>query len=182
MNLAVFYDSSPVAGNEALLHSAKTYLFQQLQDKKPYFTRFARPVVSFETPLGWFANFIVDSEHKNQIDIKKGAIFPIMHGVRSLALEYRLTMTNTIERIKALSNKGLFNKDFSVDLIETFAFVNGIRLHMELEKAKKGENYDNYIDPHHLTKLERDLLKDSLKIVNEFKKFIIYHYRLNMVT
>ncbi|OQW91726.1 MAG: hypothetical protein BWK79_16270 [Beggiatoa sp. IS2] len=182
MNLAVFYDSSPVAGDETLLQTAKTYLFQQLQDKKPYFTRFSKPVVSFETPLGWFANFIVDSEHKNQLDIKKGAIFPIMHGVRSLALEYRLTATNTIERIKALSNKGLFNKEFSVDLIETFAFVNGIRLHLELEKAKKGGDYDNYIDPRQLTKLERDLLKDSLKIVNEFKKFIIYHYRLNMVT
>jgi CBS domain-containing protein len=41
--------------------------------------------------------------------------------------------------------------------------------------------YDNYIKPSELNKLERDLLKDSLKIVNDFKRFIHYHFKLDRI-
>jgi CBS domain-containing protein len=54
-----------------------------------------------------------------------------------------------------------------------------LRLQFELDKMKQGEAYDNYIKPSQLNKLERDLLKDSLKIVNHFKQFITYHFKLD---
>lgn len=183
MNLAIFYDASAVAGDDSLLKSAKDYLFSLLQDNKPYFSHFAKPVLAFETPLGLFANLIVEkAHHKDQLDIKKGGIFPIMHGIRSLALENKLMRTNTIERIKILNEKGVFDKEFAIELIEAYAFINGVRLHAELEKVKLGQPYDNYINPNEMSKLERDLLKDAFRIVNDFKKFITYHFKLNLVS
>jgi len=167
---------------QSLLREAKGYLFEKLQDNKAFFTHFAKPTLSFETPLGFFANFIVEkSHHKNQLDLKKGGIFPIVQGVRSLALEHRLTMTNTIERIKTLQQLDVFEKQFSVELIEALAFLSTLRLQTGLTKLKHKEALDNYIAPGQLNKLERDLLKDSLKIVNEFKKLVTYHFKLNMV-
>jgi len=183
MNLAIFYDATAVAGNEQLLQQAKDYLFHLLSDKKSYFTHFAKPTLAFETPLGIFANFIVEkSQNKDQLDIKKGGIFPIVHGIRSLALEHRLTQTNTMERIQILKDKGLFNAQFAEELIEAFGFMLSLRLQTELEQVQLGHSYNNYINPSQLNKLERDLLKDALKIVNEFKKFITYHFKLNMVS
>ncbi|MCV6637526.1 putative nucleotidyltransferase substrate binding domain-containing protein [Candidatus Albibeggiatoa sp. nov. NOAA] len=182
MNLAIFYDACSVAGDTDLLREAKGYLFEKLQDNKAFFMNFAKPTLSFETPLGFFANFIVEkSHHKNQLDLKKGGIFPIVQGVRSLALEHRLTMTNTIERIKTLQQLDVFEKQFSVELIESLAFLSTLRLQIGLQKLEHSEELDNYIAPNQLNKLERDLLKDSFKIVNEFKKFITYHFKLNMV-
>jgi CBS domain-containing protein len=182
MNLAIFYDACSVAGDRNLLREAKGYLFEKLQDNRAFFTHFAKPTLSFETPLGFFANFIVEkSHHKNQLDLKKGGIFPLVQGVRSLALEHRLTMTNTIERIKTLEQLDVFEKQFSVELIEALAFLSTLRLQVGLSKLEHSEELDNYIAPNQLNKLERDLLKDSFKIVNEFKKFITYHFKLNMV-
>jgi CBS domain-containing protein len=182
MNLAIFYDACAVAGDIGLLREARGYLFEKLQDNQAFFINFAKPTLSFETPLGFFANFIVEkSHHKNQLDVKKGGIFPIVQGVRSLAIEHRLTMTNTIERIKTLQQLGVFEKQFSVELIEAFAFLSALRSHAGLNKLERGEELDNYISPNQLNKLERDLLKDSFKIVNEFKKFITYHFKLNLV-
>ena len=182
MNLAIFYDACSVAGDTDLLREAKGYLFEKLQDNKPFFTNFAKPTLSFETPLGFFANFIVEkSHHKNQLDLKKGGIFPLVQGVRSLALEHRLTMTNTIERIKTLQQLDVFEKQFSVELIEALAFLSTLRLQTGLHKLEHNEELDNYIAPNQLNKLERDLLRDSFKIVNEFKKFVTYHFKLNMV-
>ena len=182
MNLAIFCDARVVAGDARLLEEAKDYLYERLQDNQSFFSHFAKPTISFETPLGLFTTFIVDKHHENQLNIKKGGIFPIVHGVRSLALEYRIAQTNTIERIKALTEKGIFDKPFATDLSEAMCFMISLRLQFELEKVNRHEPYDNYIKPTKLNKLERDLLKDSFKIVNNFKQFITYHYKLDRVT
>jgi len=105
-----------------------------------------------------------------------------VQGIRSLALEYRLTSTNTIDRIDELRQRGLFDAAFAEELTESFSFMLALRLQFELERIKFSQEYDNYIDPSQLNKLERDLLKDSLKIVNEFKKIVTYHFKLNMVS
>lgn len=181
LELAIFCDAKAVAGDASLLDEAKQYLYQRLQDNQTFLSYFAKPTLAFETPLSLFATFIVDKYNKNQLDIKKGGIFPIVHGVRSLALEHKIAHLNTIERIKHLTEKGVFDKVFATDLIEAFDFMISLRLEFELEEMKQGEVYDNYIQPTKLNKLERDLLKDSLKIVNDFKKFINYHFKLNNV-
>jgi len=182
MPLTIFYDATVAAGDSNLLKEAKEYLFRALFENGGYFTRLARPVLSFETPLSWFANFILDKTHKDGLDIKKGGLFPIVHGVRTLALERHLSQTNTIARIDALSKQGVFDAEFAEELREAFSCMLNLRLEEELMQYRAGKPYNNYIQPNRLNKLERDLLRDSLKIVNKFKTFISYHFKLNMVT
>ncbi len=182
MNIAIFYDAMAVAGDADLLVKTKTYLYQRLQDHPTFLSNFARIALAFETPLGWFEKFVVEkSQHKNQLDIKKGGIFTIVHGVRSLAVEYKLPQTNTIARIKALHEKNVLNKQFSVDLIEAFAFMNWLRLTAGLQQMNNGEIPNNYITPAQLNKMERDVLKDAFKIVENFKRFLTHHYKLNIL-
>jgi CBS domain-containing protein len=58
-----------------------------------------------------------------------------------------------------------------------------LRLHSELEQIRRnGLVRDNYIQPNRLHKLERDLLRDCLGVVNKFKDFLGYHFRLHLVT
>ena len=40
---------------------------------------------------------------------------------------------------------------------------------------------NNEINSHNLGKIERDLLKDSFKIINEFKRFISYTFRIDKI-
>ncbi|NJN45606.1 MAG: hypothetical protein HC808_02940, partial [Candidatus Competibacteraceae bacterium] len=144
---------------------------------------FAKAIQSFETPLGLFDRFITEKgAHAKQLDIKKGGIFPIVHGVRSLALEQQLTETNTIARIQALSGRGVFDDRFTADLIEAFEFMSMLRLRGQLALWEQGEAPHNRINPKQLNNLERNLLKNSFKIVKELKSFIHYHFKLNMVS
>ncbi len=56
--------------------------------------------MSFDVPLGFFDGFVFnskDKEHKDEIDIKRGGIFIIVHGIRVLSLEHHLMRTNTIK-------------------------------------------------------------------------------------
>jgi len=180
MNLAIFYDAAPVAGNRELLFGLKDHMYRICESTASFYSFFAKPTLMFETPLGFFSDFVVDkNEHKDEMDIKRGAVFPIVHGVRSLALEKHVHKRNTVERLKELNEMGVIDREFTTEIIESFNFVLGLRLRFRLEKIDRRVELDNYINPSKLTVLEKDLLKDSLKIVNKFKKFITYHYKLN---
>ena len=184
LNLAIFFDATAVAGDPGLLAELKNYLFELIQDRTVVVRHFARAIQAFPTPLGLFSRFVLEKVPPNQqaLDIKKGGIFPIVQGVRSLALEYRLSETNTIDRIQQLRGKGPFDNRFAADLIEAFDFMSLLRLRVHLARWKQGLAGDNYINPGELNTLEQHLLRDSLKIVDKFKSLIGYHFKLSLMS
>lgn len=183
MNLAILFDASFVGGDKALFNSFREIMFKTIESHPTILANFAKATLSFETPLGLFKNFILNKkEHKDEFDLKKGAIFPIVHGIRSLSLQYKISKSNTTQRIKELNNLEVINREFAGELIEAFNFLLTLRLSSQLTKQKQNLEVDNYINPKSLTKLERDLLIDVLKLVDKFKKFISYHFKLNMVS
>lgn len=182
MNLAIFYDAFGVAGDKYLLVDLKQYLFEKTTNSDMFHSFFAKPILNFETPLSMFANFVVDKDkHKNELDIKKGGIFAIVHGIRALSLQYKIKKTNTVERVKVLEKMAIFDKEFASEIIETFTVLLTLRLKFRMEKIDAREELDNYINPDKLNSLEKDLLRESFKVVDRFKKFISYHYKLNQL-
>ncbi len=181
LQFAIFCDAAAVAGDDNLLRHVKDHMHRLLGDHRAFYSQFAKATVAFETPLGFFTNFVLEKS-RNELDLKKGGIFPIVHGVRSLALEYRLPQSNTVDRILALSQRNLFQPSFGQELIEAFTYLSTLRAEAGLEKALQGLPQDNYLNPKSLNKLKRELLRDSFKVVNEFKKFITYHFKLGMIS
>ncbi|MBP2232334.1 CBS domain-containing protein [Azospirillum agricola] len=183
MNLAIFYDAAAVAGDPALLDEAKGYLLGRLQDNQMFFTHFARPTLAFDTPSGLFAA-LFERRRAEPVDIKKAGIFPIVHGVRALALEKRMTETNTVARIWALAELGALDRKLAGDLAEAFAILSTIRLKARVDSPADGETgtelaIDNLVRLETLGKLDRDQFKDCLALVKSFKDTIAYHFRLN---
>ena len=60
--------------------------------------------------------------------------------------------------------------------------LNTLRLKTHLLKLQDEKEIDNNIDTHTLGKIERDLLKDSFKIVSDFKKFINYTFKIDKIS
>jgi CBS domain-containing protein len=181
MGLSIFLDAQCVAGDEKLLVACRDSLFGQFEGRSDTLAHLAKAALAFETPLSLFSGFVLGrAEHESEFDIKKGGIFAMVHGIRILSLEHKITQTNTTERIKELNNIGLFDKRFASELIEAYDTLLSIRLHFMLAQ-KPGNDEKNYVNPKLLSKAERDLLKDAFKIVNTFKKFLTYHFHLGMV-
>ena len=178
MNLAIFFDSFAVAGNKDLLINLKDDLFNKLDNKNVFLAYFAKATLIFDTP-----NTIMNIINKSHyIDIKKTAIFPIVQGIRSLALREKIKETTTIKRIKILVDRKIIEKEKADELLEVFEFVNTLRLKIQLEYIHDGKKMNNEINTHTLGKIERDLLKDSFKIINEFKRFISYTFRIDKIS
>ena len=178
-NLSIFLDAKCVAGDCELLHELIEYLHGKFHARDDVLAHIAKAVLNFETPLTLFSGFVLEKEYNNKLDLKKGGIFALVHGVRTLSLQYEIKATNTTERIKELNNLGVIDKTFATELIESFDTLSSVRLKAMLE-AKTIEEA-NFINPRTLEKNQRDLLKDSFKIINKFKKFMTFHFHLNMV-
>ena len=178
-NLSIFLDAKCVAGDCTLLDELVTFLHNSFHSRDDVLAHIAKAVLNFDTPLSLFSGFVLEKEYNNRLDLKKGGIFALVHGVRTLSLQYEIKATNTIERIKELNNIGVIDKTFATELIESFDTLSSIRLKAMLEAKTIDEA--NYINPRNLEKNQRDLLKDSFKIINKFKKFMSFHFHLNMV-
>ena len=176
MNLAIFFDAKVVGGDKELLEVLKQKLFDKIDNKDVFMAYFAKATLFFDTPIGMFSNIITK---KDEIDLKKGAIFAIVQGIRSLALEYKLIEHSTIARIKKLNDLDVIDRENASELIEAFGLLLRLKLQGQMLKVNEGKDITNSINLNSLSKIQRDMLKDSFQIVNKFKKFISYHFKLS---
>jgi CBS domain-containing protein len=183
MALAIFFDARAVAGDESLLLLLKNHITQLIHGQETIVRHFARVILTFPTPLGLFNRFVLEKgPHAGTLDIKKGGIFPVVHGVRSLALEHGLTETNTIGRLQILSGQRPLGREFTADLIEAFDFMSMLRLRVQLKQLEDGVAISNSVRPSRLNRLDRSLLRDSLGVVKEFKSLVTLHFRLDSLS
>ena len=184
MNIAIFYDALCVSGDIEIIKELKNYLFKISSNSQSFYTNFARVINSFDVPLGFFDGFVFnskDEKHKDEIDIKRGGIFIIVQGIRSLSIQNRVLNTNTIKRINSLKELKVLDDESAKELIMAFNILNSLKLKASLEKLDKKEKIDNFVNPNRLTIMEKDLLKESFKIVNKLKKKLENHFKLNYV-
>ncbi|MDN5054862.1 DUF294 nucleotidyltransferase-like domain-containing protein [Aliarcobacter butzleri] len=177
LDLAIFIDAFAVAGDKELLINLKEYLYNKIQSKDIFMAYFAKSTLAFDTPTT-FSSFMAKDD---LINIKKAAIFPIVQGIRSLALKEKIKETTTIKRIKILEARNILEKTKAAELIEAFEIASTLRLKNQLDCIQEGIPLTNEINTNDLGKIERDLLKESFKIVVEFKKFINYIFKLDKI-
>lgn len=178
MNLAIASDSKPVAGNFALFKVARNSFFRRIQDNEIFFSHFAKAALRFDTPLTFFGR-LKDSAG---LDIKKAGVFPIVHGVRGIALESKISETNTFKRLEQLVEQGVLHKELADNLSEALSYFVQIRLQQQMSRytgdPTEIDQVPNEINIKKLTALERQLLRDALAVVKDFKKYLIQRYHL----
>jgi CBS domain-containing protein len=176
MNTAIFYDAAAMAGDAALLRTAKQALIDLIRGETVYLARFARAIDAFPTPIGFFNNLVTSKAEGDALDLKKGGIFPIVHGVRALALEKGLHETGTAARIARLGEIGAFEHQFARELTEALHYLMTLRLDAQIAEAAP----TSLVKPGELSTMERDLLRDAFHIVKRLREMLRSHFNLAM--
>ena len=135
MNIAIFYDAEAAAGDADLLRAAKQDLIDLMRGERVHLARFARAIDAFPTPIGFFNNLVTSKAEGDALDLKKGGIFPIVHGVRALALEKGLHETSTTARIARLAEIGAFDPQFARELTEALHYLMTLRLDAQIAES-----------------------------------------------
>lgn len=178
MNLAIFIDAKAVAGDVALLEELNRYLYLRMDKDTGVLMNFARAVDLFEDHSRRFLPRLLQRDNK-KMDVKKIGIFPVVHGVRSLALEAHLEVNNSFDRINALVARNIIEPQTGKDVAEALGYLMDLRLKGGLDLLNDpARKISNQIDINVLSTLERDLLRDSLNVVKRFKQMVRHHFHL----
>ena len=178
MNLAIFMDAHAVCGDARLLEDVQRGLRTLAIDNDVMLSRFAAAIDSFGNSTGWWNRLLGLGDSDQQLNLKKEGIFPLVHGVRSLALAHRITETSTTARIAALVLAGHLDSAMGTDLTDSLYFFMGLKLKAGLAELDTGKVVTGAIDVARLSSLDRDLLKDTLGVVKRFKTLLRHHFHL----
>ncbi|EER61268.1 putative CBS domain and cyclic nucleotide-regulated nucleotidyltransferase [Acidovorax delafieldii 2AN] len=181
MQLAIFLDAHAVAGDAALLAAVRDGVAALAVDNDAVLARFASAVENFGGPAGWWSRLFGLGDEGRAISLKKAGIFPIVHGVRSLALARHVFATGTADRIAALVEGGALDAALGDELVQSLHFLMGLRLKAGLAEIDTGRPVTGNVDPERLSSLERDLLKDALAVVKRFKALLHQRLRLDVL-
>ncbi|WP_046983912.1 putative nucleotidyltransferase substrate binding domain-containing protein [Delftia tsuruhatensis] len=182
MHLAIFLDAHAVAGDAALLAQVRRDLMALALDSDAQVARFASAVDAFaHEPGSWWERLLGRGDEGAPVHLKKAGIFPIVHGVRSLALAHHIAATGTAERLAALVAEGVIDEVQGRELLEGLHFLMGLRLQAGLAEIDLGRPVTGHVDPARLSSLERDLLKDTLAVVRRFRELLRQRLRLDAV-
>jgi CBS domain-containing protein len=179
MALAIFMDAHAVAGDARLLAQLRGEVFRLATDNDAMLARFAAAISAFDSASGWWQRLLSRDDGATMIDLKKAGTFPLVHGVRSLALAGRITATGTAERVQALVEAGALSPDMGTDLVDSLHFFMGLKLRLGLQSLQAGRQPDSGFRPESLSSLDRDLLKDTLAVVKRFKALLRLRFHLD---
>ncbi|GBC62696.1 hypothetical protein DENIS_3673 [Desulfonema ishimotonii] len=168
-------DCRPIWGNMALAESFRRELFEAfsvcLDNSDPDASEDAP---GYQPPITFLGTFITESRgiHKNEMNLKKTAIIPVVNAVRLLSIKYGIFESSTLGRLKCLvEGGGLSPKDGEL-FQHSFETLIRIQIAENMKKMKQGRLPDNYIDPYSLKKMQRMALKDALVGVSRLLKRI----------
>ena len=181
MNLAIFMDAHAVCGDARLLEEVQRGLMRIATDNDAMLSRFAAAIDSFGSSYGWLNRLLGRGESDQHLNLKKEGIFPLVHGVRSLALAHHITPISTAARIAALVSAGKLDAGMGTDLTDSLHFFMGLKLKAGLADLDTDKAVTGNIDVARLSTLDRDLLKDALGVVKRFKTLLRQRFHLETV-
>jgi CBS domain-containing protein len=178
MHLAIFFDAAPVAGDASLLHDARDFLDRILAGSDAFLARFAAAADQFDDAPSWWTRLTTRADDQ-ALDLKKLGTFPIVHGMRALALRHGVRESGTAERIRALVALRQLDEPLGRDLLEALHYLMGLKLRQQLRQRAAGEAPGNLVRPSDLSTMDRDQLKDAMAIVNRLRALLRQRFRLD---
>jgi len=143
-----------------LLEQLRGEVFALVTDNDALLARFAAAINAFDAEghSSWWLRLRVAEPRPDALDLKKAGTFPLVHGVRALALNERLDGASTVERIDALVAAHRLPAALGAELIDSLHFFMRLKLGAGLAALAVGQT-GSTVALDHLSGLDRELLK-----------------------
>ncbi len=173
---SIFFDFKGTYGDLSLASELKDHLFASIRGWSGFLRNMTENALYFKPPIGLFGKLKVESRgrHKNAFDIKY-AMLPITDVTRVYALKNNIHQTNTLGRLFRLYTRHALTAREYHDMVQSYKFLMTLRFRRQITNIMdEGTPPDNYINPDNLSHLDRHMLKEIFKIIDN------YQQKLNM--
>jgi CBS domain-containing protein len=169
----VAFDFRPTAGGLAVA-SELTARIRTARQHAQFMRLMARTATGYPVALGFRGQLATghDGDPPGKLDLKRGAIIPLVNLVRFHALAAGVTISPTLDRIEAVASVGGLDRATADALREAFVVINGIRFEHHAAQVHAGLTPDNLVDPEKLAPIARTDLREALHVVRRAEKRI----------
>jgi CBS domain-containing protein len=163
LDAAIFFDFRKVAG--ALDLAPLEDLVDTAAGNDLFLAHLASAAGRYHPPIGHFRRLVL---RDGAVDMKHGAIGPVVALARVYALAGAVRARPTLDRLQAAGGiTGLVAPEDAEDLAEAFRFALTLRLTAQLGQLAAGDPLTNDVEVARLAPLERHHLKDALVVIRD---------------
>lgn len=182
LHASIFFDFRPGYGRFALGESLRNHVTVHAMREHVFQRHLARDCMKARPPLSMFRNFVVekDGEHKNTLNLKERGLTPFVDFARLFALRHGVKETNTLDRLRLLREGGHLSGDLLSEASGACEFLMQLRLVLQMEQLKNGQEPNNRLDPGTLSELEKRTLKDAFGVIGRLQSLVRDAFRLNL--
>jgi len=170
--LTIFLDFRPVYGEALLAKSLWEQFFTSFRTPNPASHLLTDDELQYRPPLGFRNNIITEKSgpHRDEINLKTAAGVHIVNCLRIFAINYGITETSTLGRLRELVTLGAIGQDEAEYIQAAYETIMMFRIRENLRKHQQGKEPDDYINPYRLSKREQDILRGSLSVIVRLQK------------
>lgn len=183
LNSTIFFDFRGGYGSLQLADTLRKYLAEHIPKNELFLYHLAGDCLKGRPPLSFFRNFIVEKngEHKNSLNLKKNGLTPFVDFARVMALKHGIKESNTLGRLQQLLEIRVLSPEFYAELVDAYEFIMQIRLVHQLQQFEDDISPDNFVNPSHLSDLEKQTLKEAFEVIRRMHNYLKQEFRLGEV-
>lgn len=178
MLTSVFFDQRAIHGRHELLDSLRSEVLRRTKAHSLFLSHMVGNALKHRPPLGLFGNISLQrgGEHPGTVDLKHGAIVPVVDLARVYALAGGLDAVNTHERLEQAGGAGEVSAQAARDLQDAFEFLGKLRLAHQARQTAQGLAADNFLRLEELSNFERSHLKEAFGMVQRLQAVLAQRY------
>ncbi|SDJ51817.1 putative nucleotidyltransferase substrate binding domain-containing protein [Microbulbifer yueqingensis] len=179
MRVSIFFDLRSIYGDAHLCDQLQQHMLARTRRDTIFQAALAANVLEQTPPLGIFRRFLVErnGEHRDEFDVKKRGVLPIVDLARIHALAHGLPAVNTRERLQQLVDARILTIGDGRNLQDAYDTIQQIRVENQCRQVTAGHHASNYLNPDELPDLERKHLKDAFTVVHDAQEAMRSHFR-----
>jgi CBS domain-containing protein len=171
-----FFDFRPQYGAEQLAIELRDWLREEFRNNKRFLRQMAANALHTSPPLGLVRDFVTG--HENTLDLKQSGIMPFVDAARTLSLSNGISQTNTVKRLRELSESKIIPRQDADAWIESFLFIQLLRLRLHHQQCEKDMPLTNMTDPDSLNHLDRRILKEAFRQARKLQNKLKLDYQV----
>ncbi len=172
LEAAIFFDFRRVAGTLDLAPLQE--VLDGIPRRESFLRSLIRQALDFRPP----PLLVLRLRGGTELDLKRQGIAPVVFLARCYGLAVGSTARNTLERLRAATRAGLMGADASATVIDSYRYLLGLRLRMQLKMLSEGKIPTNVVSLSQLSAIERSRLKDSLRAIGSWQDKAAYRYQI----
>lgn len=178
LNANIFFDFRPLAGDTTLAGALRDRVTRRAAETPRFLKQMSDNALRNGPPHSWTAGLLetLFTREEALIDLKMNGTAPFVDGARVLALAGSVRETGTAERFQALAAAGRLLQDEVRGWVDSFQFLQGLRLRVQHRLGDRPADNPNLLDTRELSEIDRRILKDAFRQARRLQQRLAVDY------